>query len=1000
MRKSLFLLLVLGWCFSLPASRLPMVVFRTQDGLPQNRISALAQDRLGRLWIGTQSGAARYDGVEFVTYTVRNGLAGNSILRLLSGPEGSVFVVTAQGIDRISERGTLDRTLTPSDPIRDACLSADGKNLLILTEREVLETADGAVTRPFPVRLPIGAKPQAIAALANAVLVVGDDFAWRFSRTGTTRMSLPSPGRFARAIGGRVIVGIAEGFVSIQGEGGFLAPLSPRLAAPATGGWDAVVDRQGRLVLATDDGILRREGSRWERIDEAMGLANNRVLSLLADREGNLFAGTEIGLVRITPYPFQQYVERDGLPSSQIWDFLEEADGSVLMACTGGVARFRDQRIVPAAINGALRNQSVRSILPLPSGHFLLGCRSGEVIEWDGDARWFLRHRGPGILHGVRDRRGTIWLATDAGLLETDGRTYFRRHWVGLIDPTIWDVAVLAPDQLLVGTQFGMQLFRDGQFVASPWQDQLGKVFVNQIRVVSPREIYVATESFGVVALVDGQRRTFDRSTGLLHDDVWSVLRDRAGVLWVNSTRALERVELGQVIHFNRDSGLIGDEGCIHASYQARDGRIFFGIMPGLVVCQPRSSWPAPAPPILALRQMTARDRRRVTPVDFSRPVVLNSRQRNVEFSYSGITLNPETPFHYRTRLVPFDEDWSAPGTVTTARYTHLPPGQYRFEVQTLGEGKVTRSRLDPPLEFIIAAPLWTRWWFQLAGGILAVLLLNRVTRIRVRRLERQKRQLEILVDARTAELADRNRELAQISVTDPLTQLKNRRYLDAKIEEDLHHLRRSLHPRGTHPGERGNADTMGVFMIDADFFKRVNDLFGHKAGDAVLKVIADRLTAQVRQSDTVVRWGGEEFLIVTREAEPLRLPALAEKLRLAVSATPIAIEPGVELNRTISIGFVSFPFLPGDMDQVSWNQALSLADSALYLAKSNGRNRCIGIAPGSVPWDRPGKYILDHLDESVAAGYLRIVTNGTGAISIPPPTQESPCSDPSACRN
>ncbi|HNX98961.1 MAG TPA: two-component regulator propeller domain-containing protein, partial [Candidatus Aminicenantes bacterium] len=126
MRKSLFLLLVLGWCFSLPASRLPMVVFRTQDGLPQNRISALAQDRLGRLWIGTQSGAARYDGVEFVTYTVRNGLAGNSILRLLSGPEGSVFVVTAQGIDRISERGTLDRTLTPSDPIRDACLSADG----------------------------------------------------------------------------------------------------------------------------------------------------------------------------------------------------------------------------------------------------------------------------------------------------------------------------------------------------------------------------------------------------------------------------------------------------------------------------------------------------------------------------------------------------------------------------------------------------------------------------------------------------------------------------------------------------------------------------------------------------------------------------------------------------------------------------------------------------------------------------------------------------------
>ena len=74
--------------------------------LGSDRISAMAQDRLGRLWIGTQSGVARYDGVEFVTYTVRNGLAGNSILRLLPGPEGSVFVVTAQGVAAIRAVGS------------------------------------------------------------------------------------------------------------------------------------------------------------------------------------------------------------------------------------------------------------------------------------------------------------------------------------------------------------------------------------------------------------------------------------------------------------------------------------------------------------------------------------------------------------------------------------------------------------------------------------------------------------------------------------------------------------------------------------------------------------------------------------------------------------------------------------------------------------------------------------------------------------------------------
>jgi hypothetical protein len=166
-----------------------------------------------------------------------------------------------------------------------------------------------------------------------------------------------------------------------------------------------------------------------------------------------------------------------------------------------------------------------------------------------------------------------------------------------------------------------------------------------------------------------------------------------------------------------------------------------------------------------------------------------------------------------------------------------------------------------------------------------------------------------------------------------------------------------------------------------------------------VIQSIALRLTAQLRQSDTVVRWGGEEFLIITRESATSRLHDLAEKLRLAVSGQPFPIEQGIELNRTICVGFVPFPFLPGEMDQPNWAQVLALADSALYLAKNNGRNRSIGIAPGDRPWDRPARDLLADLAQAVSAGYLRVISQG-GPVHLPAIIQEHSCSDPSACPN
>jgi diguanylate cyclase (GGDEF)-like protein len=170
----------------------------------------------------------------------------------------------------------------------------------------------------------------------------------------------------------------------------------------------------------------------------------------------------------------------------------------------------------------------------------------------------------------------------------------------------------------------------------------------------------------------------------------------------------------------------------------------------------------------------------------------------------------------------------------------------------------------------------------------------------------------------------DAARLASELSVTDALTGLRNRRYVEQTIEADVAAaLRRA----------RTDADDGLVFMmIDVDHFKAINDTHGHKAGDAMLIAFAGILKATCRASDTVARWGGEEFLIVCRATGRREAAVLAERLRAAVGAHAFAPRGRM----TCSLGFAALPF-PGR--ELTWEQAIALADAALYEAKRRGRD-------------------------------------------------------------
>lgn len=192
-----------------------------------------------------------------------------------------------------------------------------------------------------------------------------------------------------------------------------------------------------------------------------------------------------------------------------------------------------------------------------------------------------------------------------------------------------------------------------------------------------------------------------------------------------------------------------------------------------------------------------------------------------------------------------------------------------------------------------------------------------------------------------------RSRELAW---HDALTGLHNRRFLQEFME---HETAQALRGWGQ---ANGRPLSLKLLIIDIDHFKRVNDQHGHDAGDAVLKQMAALLRDIVRKPDIVVRWGGEEFVIVARDTGRELPLGLAERIRRRVADHAFLISGGAALSLTCSIGFSLYPFLPSAPQQIAWDQCIALADTGLYLAKEEGRDRWVGVEAGQEPWDEAGE--------------------------------------------
>ena len=937
-----------------------------EQGLENQVAWRAAQDAQGFLWVGTEDGAYRYDGERFQHFGVADGLPSNWVIRIEIAA-GQLWVGTFRGLARWDGQRFESAPDIPASQINSLAVAPTGE-LWVATAfgvyRQVGDRFEAAKEWAGGEAHAVWVDPDgSVYATQQGVLHKLGGRSWGAAEgLGKERIDA-----IRRDAGGRLWLRSARYLWLADGDR-FL-DRSALMPGKSDQGYLSL-DRKGSLWVPTDHGLLHIDGERTEVLGPAQGLPVPWVLDFSEDREGSRWI-SGLGVHRLLGRGlWSAYGTREGLPGDLVWTLGRSAEGALWVGTDSGLARDTGGRFetVPGT-----EGHIIRTFTHDSSGVVWMGGGRGELLRYDGKQVRMLEVPGGVPIYSLRaDPQGGAWGASDgAGLLRIDAQGGLTREALPQDDPHehFGQVIIDRAGRVWAAGEHGIAV-RDGK----RWQridtrDGLRASHVTYLVERGNGEICLAYfESAGLTCLrwAEGAHivRHLDAAQGLSSNKVYQLGEDAAGRLWVGGGNGVDMIDGDRIEHFGRGDGLPSDDTDATAFLADPDGDVWIGTSAGLGRFR-GAAYKPPEPPATAI--VHARLGSRLLSPGEPAPQVAH-RDNTLEVRFAAMSFIDEARVRYEVRLDGLEESWH-PSDVAQARYSSLPPGSYQLEVRA----RLGRGLAGPPalLPFAVLPAWWQTWWFRALAVLGLGGLVVATWQVRVRTLERSNRALEVLVAARTAELARANQALLDLTVTDPLTGLKNRRYLREELPREAARaarVHRDALTRGL-PRPQHNADLL-VMLIDLDLFKQVNDTHGHAAGDLMLQQAAQLFQKAVRETDAAVRFGGEEFLLLYRDADRRDAPALAERVLSLFRAQPFDLGNGKIVRKTCSIGVAAMPFIPAFPEAGEWAEILKLADHALMMAKSAGRDRWI-LLEAAEPGLSDG--LAGSADALIAAGKVRV---------------------------
>ncbi|HEV7239840.1 MAG TPA: two-component regulator propeller domain-containing protein [Thermoanaerobaculia bacterium] len=933
-------------------------VWTSESGLPQNTIDAIVQTRDGYLWIGTEEGLVRFDGVRFVVSDRQNApaLRSSFISSLFEAPDGTLWIGTyGGGLARLRNGGieAFHPELLGSDRIREMHADADGV-LFIATAGGGLLRIDGEKVTRFTTRN--GLPTDRIWTLEDD----GDGGLWVATHGGgvvrwrdaqvqqrlTTREGLPND--FVRAllrdVDGTLWIGTDGGGLAAWRDGAIVRTITTRDGLPSDLIRTLRRDRDGSLWIGTDGGLARWRGDRAEVLGVAGGLPSPIIRAVVEDREGSLWVGTTGGLARMRDTRFLSFTRKEGLPVDAIRAIVEDREGRVWVGTEGGgLCEIAPVRCRTKA--DGLPHDTVYALAVGRDGGLWVGTDGGGVVRLrDGKFGETIDARSAGLpndrVRALLETDAGLWVNTTAGLaLVREGRATRVKE---LDDRQLRPLLLLPNGSLLVGTD-GAGLWRvtaDGARATLIARTGRGLESDRVFSLAADADgggVWIGTSGGGLARLdlASGSVRSLTRRDGL-HDDVVFQIVDqgRGADLWLTSNRGLYRISRDRVLAamkgtatdlsgtiYGTSDGMPSAEcnAAFPAAIHSRDGRLWVATARGVAVVDPLSNRRNMVAPPVHVEEVLVDGVR--APAS---PLRVPPGSQRLEVRYTALGLRAPERVTFRYMLEGYDNNWVEAGTNRVAHYTKLAPGNYTFRVSAANEDGI-RSNGEARLAVSVAPRWFETWWARLLALALVALMLWGAVRLRLATLHARHAELEALVTERTGELEVANKRLRALSYLDGLTGVANRRRFDEALEEAC-----------------ASSSQVSLVLIDLDHFKRLNDSQGHQDGDEALRAVAALLAERTEtRGGLAARFGGEEFAWLLPGVALDAAKAEAETLRIRIRDAAIRHDGAESGVVTASLGVSASNGTTAPLSLVA------AADAALYRAKSGGRDRVEAEALG-----------------------------------------------------
>ncbi len=765
--------------------------WRLDEGLPQISVNAIAQTPENYIWVGTDDGLARFDGMHFTLFNRLNvpELGSNSFQALITARDGTLWAATSAGLVRYSKGSFKTYTLKDGLPhgyISSLALDANG----VLW----LGTLGGGLVRFFENRFAAYTTENGLAHdEVWAVLSSADGSIWAGTRRGlshykngkfttyTVENRLADNWIHALCDDGRGVlyVGTEKGLHRLDSKN--FASISAVPGTESMSIQSLAVDRNGILWVGTRyAGLKRIHGGHAADYTVAQGLSNNQIWSLLEDREGNLWIGTRGGGLNCLRDPaILPYGKPEGLADGTIWSIREDRSGALWFGSEQhGAMRLKDGRVTRFTTRDGLLDNEIGAIAEDSTGGIWFGTDKG--LNRISKGKVHSLPAGPNApighiraIYAAPD--DSLWIGTMGNGVVHYSNGHYRQFTKKDGLPDDWVRVILRDSKgaLWFGTNQGLACYREGRFVPFNNSGKLQQESIHALHEDSDGILWIGTISSGLARLDGSTLHFIDTRQGLIDDTIYSILEDHSGDLWFSSNlgvfriarrelNALARGETERIVPvlFDTADGMRSREcngGIQPSSWKTANGHLWFPTIEGAVSINPALLKQQGVAPAVLLKNVII-DRQRI---DFTKYVFMPPSHGDLEFDYTGIDFFAPERIRFKYKLAGFDRDWIDAGTRRTAYYTKVPPGNYQFYVSAIGLNGRRHSETASFGFELRHAFYQTGWFYGLCiAGLLILGMAAYLLRLKV--LKAHERQLMQLVDERTRELQEEIRERKQ----------------------------------------------------------------------------------------------------------------------------------------------------------------------------------------------------------------------------------------------